>query len=87
MQRIREGLKTRFRSLVTQRTGFDRKWPSTLIWRPRPSSSPVAVQIPERLRFSSRLAILLVGFFMLIVTFVPGLKPSPSRANSRLYPL
>jgi multidrug efflux pump subunit AcrA (membrane-fusion protein) len=30
-----------------------------------------AVQIPERLRFSSRLAILLVGLFVLVIAFVP----------------
>ena len=70
MQRIREGLKTRFRSLVTQRTGLDEMAVDDLATSTKLQSWE-AVQIPERLRFSSRLAILLVGFFMLIVTFVP----------------
>ncbi|MBS0171090.1 MAG: biotin/lipoyl-binding protein [Nitrospira sp.] len=70
MQRIREGLKTRFRSLVTQRTGLDEMAVDDLAISTKLQSWE-AVQIPERLRFSSRLAILLVGFFMLIVAFVP----------------
>ena len=70
MQRIREGLKTRFRSLVTQRTGLDEMAVDDLATSTKLQSWE-AVQIPERLRFSSRLAILLVGFFMLIVAFVP----------------
>ena len=70
MQRIREGLKSRIRSLVTQRTGLDEMAVDDLAISTQ-LQSWVAVQIPERLRFSSRLAILLVGFFILIVAFVP----------------
>ncbi len=70
VQRIREGLKTRLRSLVTQQTGLDE-----LAIDDFAASTKLhaweAVQIPERLRFSSRLAVLLVGFFILIVAFVP----------------
>ena len=70
VQRIREGLKTRLRSLVTQRTGLDEMAVDDLATSTKLRSWE-AVQIPERLRFSSRLAILLVGLFMLIVAFVP----------------
>ncbi|HNV33577.1 MAG TPA: biotin/lipoyl-binding protein, partial [Nitrospira sp.] len=70
MQRIREGLKSRIRSLVTQRTGLDEMAVDDLATSTQLQSWE-AVQIPERLRFSSRLAILLVGFFILIVAFVP----------------
>ena len=70
VQRIREGLKSRIRSLVTQRTGLDEMAVDDLATSTQLQSWE-AVQIPERLRFSSRLAILLVGFFILIVAFVP----------------
>ena len=70
MQRIREGLKSRLRSLVTQRTGLDEMAVDDLATSTKLQSWE-AVQIPERLRFSSRLAILLVVFFILIVAFVP----------------
>ena len=60
MQRIREGLKSRIRSLVTQRTGLDEMAVDDLAISTQ-LQSWVAVQIPERLRFSSRLAILLAG--------------------------
>lgn len=70
MQRIREGLKTRLRSIVTQRTGLDEMAVDELAISTKLRSWE-AVQIPERLRFSSRLALLLVGFFMFIVAFVP----------------
>jgi hypothetical protein len=70
VQRIREGLKSRLRSLVTQRTGLDEMAVDDLAISTQ-LQSWVAVQIPERLRFSSRLAILLVVFFILIVAFVP----------------
>ena len=63
MQRIREGLKTRIRSFVTQRTGLDEMAVDDLATSTKLLSWE-AVQIPERLRFSSRLAILLVGLFM-----------------------
>ena len=65
MERIREGLKTRIQSLVTQRTGLDEMAVDDLATSTKLLSWE-AVQIPERLRFSSRLAILLVGLFMLI---------------------
>ena len=70
MERIREGLKTRIQSLVTQRTGLDEMAVDDLATSTKLLSWE-AVQIPERLRFSSRLAILLVGLFMLIIAFVP----------------
>ena len=70
MQRIREGLKSRIHSLVTQRTGLDEMAVDELATSTKLLSWE-AVQIPERLRFSSRLAILLVGLFMLIIAFVP----------------
>jgi multidrug efflux pump subunit AcrA (membrane-fusion protein) len=70
VERIREGLKTRIHSLVTQRTGLDEMAVDDLATSTKLLSWE-AVQIPERLRFSSRLAILLVGLFMLIIAFVP----------------
>ena len=48
VQRIREGLKTRFRSLVTRRTGLDEMAVDDLATSTKLQSWE-AVQIPERL--------------------------------------
>ena len=70
MQRIREGLKSRLRSLVTQRTGLDEMAVDDLA-TPTKLQSLEAVQLPARPRVLSRLALLPCGFFLLIVAFVP----------------
>ncbi|MFO0733904.1 MAG: biotin/lipoyl-binding protein [Nitrospiraceae bacterium] len=70
MQRIREGLKANIRSLVNRHTGLDEIAVDDLATSTKLQSWE-AVQIPERLRFSSRLAIKLVALFILIVAFVP----------------
>jgi multidrug efflux pump subunit AcrA (membrane-fusion protein) len=70
VQRIREGLKANIRSLVNRQSGLDEIAVDDLATSTKLQSWE-AVQIPERLRFSSRLAIKLVALFILIVAFVP----------------
>lgn len=64
------GLKNRVRSLVTQETGLDEIAVDDLATS-RKLQSWEAVQIPERLRFSSRLAIKLIALFILAIAFIP----------------
>jgi hypothetical protein len=81
VQRIREGLKANIRSLVNRQSGLDEIAVDDLATSTKLQSWE-AVQIPERLRFSSRLAIKLVALFILIVASFPGPKRSRSPANS-----
>ncbi len=64
------GLKNRVRSLVNQQTGLDEIAVDDLATS-RKLQSWEAVQIPERLRFSSRLAIKLIALFILAIAFIP----------------
>lgn len=68
--RLGLGLKNKVRSLVRQETGLDEISVDNLATSAKLQSWE-AVQIPERLKFSSRLAIKLVGLFLLIIAFVP----------------
>lgn len=70
MQRIRDSLKGRVKSLVEQPTGLDDIEVDNLATSAELQSWE-AVQIPERLRFSARLAIKLVLLFTLVIAFVP----------------
>ncbi|MGH7205239.1 MAG: HlyD family secretion protein [Nitrospiraceae bacterium] len=70
MQRIRDSLKGRVKSLVEQPTGLDDIQVDNLATSAELQSWE-AVQIPERLRFSARLAIKLVLLFTLVIAFVP----------------
>ncbi len=70
MQRLGAGLKTKLRSLVNQPSGLDEIVIDDLATSSKLQSWE-AVQIPDRLKFSSRLAVKLVVFFALIVAFVP----------------
>lgn len=70
MQRIRDSLKGRVKSLVEQPTGLDDIQVDNLATSAELQSWE-AVQIPERLRFSARLAIKLVLLFALVIAFVP----------------
>ena len=70
MQRFGDGLKTKVRSLISRPSGLDEIAVDDLATTTKLQSWE-AVQIPERLRFSSRLAILLVGLFVLVIAFVP----------------
>jgi multidrug efflux pump subunit AcrA (membrane-fusion protein) len=70
MQRLGEGLKARVQSFVNRPTGLDEITVDDLATSSKLQSWE-AVQIPERLKFSSRLAIKLVLLFTLIIAFVP----------------
>jgi len=68
--RLTEGLRNKVRSLVKQDTGLDQIAIDDLATSNKLQAWE-AVDIPERLRFSSRLAIKLVLLFILIIAFVP----------------
>lgn len=70
MARLGLGLKNKVRSLVQQESGLDEISVDDLATSSKLRSWE-AVQIPERLKFSSRLAIKLVVLFLLIIAFVP----------------
>ncbi len=70
MQRIRTSLKGRLKSLVEQPTGLDEIDVDNLATSAELQSWE-AVQIPDRLRFSARLAIKLLLLFALVIAFVP----------------
>ncbi|MCE9536195.1 MAG: biotin/lipoyl-binding protein [Nitrospirae bacterium] len=70
MARFTQDLRSKVRSLVRRDTGLDEIAIDELATS-RKLQSWEAVQIPERLRFSSRLAIKLVLLFLLIIAFVP----------------
>ncbi len=70
MQRFGDGLKTKVRSLISRPSGLDEIAVDDLATTTKLQSWE-AVQIPERLRFSSRLAIKLVVLFILVIAFVP----------------
>lgn len=70
MPRFGDGLKTKVRSLVSRPSGLDEIAVDDLATTTKLQSWE-AVQIPERLRFSSRLAIKLVVLFILVIAFVP----------------
>ncbi|GIW54316.1 MAG: hemolysin secretion protein D [Nitrospiraceae bacterium] len=70
MQRLGEGLKAKVRSFVNRPTGLDEITVDDLATSSKLQSWE-AVQIPERLKFSSRLAVKLVLLFTLIIAFVP----------------
>jgi multidrug efflux pump subunit AcrA (membrane-fusion protein) len=68
--RLDLGLKNKVRSLVQQQSGLDEIAVDNLATSAKLQSWE-AVQIPERLKFSSRLAIKLVVLFLLVIAFVP----------------
>jgi multidrug efflux pump subunit AcrA (membrane-fusion protein) len=68
--RLDFGLKSKVRSLVRQESGLEEISVDNLAMSAKLQSWE-AVQIPERLKFSSRLAIKLVVLFLLIIAFVP----------------
>ena len=70
MQRIRTSLKGKVKSLVEQPTGLDEIDVDKLATSAELQSWE-AVQIPDRLRFSARLAIKLLLLFALVIAFVP----------------
>ncbi len=70
MPRLGEGLKAKLESVINQPTGLDEIIVDDLATSSKLQSWE-AVQIPERLKFSSRLAIKLVLLFTLIIAFVP----------------
>lgn len=70
MARLDLGLKKKVRSLVQRESGLDEISVDNLATSAKLQSWE-AVQIPERLKFSSRLAIKLVVLFLLIIAFVP----------------
>ena len=70
MARLDFGLKSKVRSLVRQESGLEEISVDNLAISAKLQSWE-AVQIPERLKFSSRLAIKLVVLFLLIIAFVP----------------
>jgi len=70
VQRIRTSLKGRLKSLVEQPTGLDEIDVDNLATSAELQSWE-AVQIPDRLRFSARLAIKLLLLFALVIAFVP----------------
>jgi multidrug efflux pump subunit AcrA (membrane-fusion protein) len=70
MQRLGEGLKAKVQSFVNRPTGLDEISVDDLATSSKLQSWE-AIQIPERLKFSSRLAIKLVLLFTLIIAFVP----------------
>lgn len=70
MARLTEGLRNKVRSLIKHDTGLDQIAVDDLATSNKLQAWE-AVEIPERLRFSSRLAIKLVLLFILIIAFVP----------------
>ena len=70
MARFTQSLGNRVRSLVRRDTGLNEIAIDDLATSAKLQSWE-AVQIPERLRFSSRLAITLVLLFLLVIAFVP----------------
>ena len=70
MARLTEGLRNKVRSLINQDTGLDQIAVDDLATSNKLQAWE-AVEIPECLRFSSRLAIKLVLLFILIIAFVP----------------
>ncbi len=70
MQRLGEGLKSKVQSILNEPTGLDEITVDDLATSSKLQSWE-AVQIPERLRFSSRLAVKLVLLFTLLIAFVP----------------
>ncbi len=70
MQRVGNDLKSKFKALITQPTGLDEIAVDDLATSSKLQSWE-AVQIPDRLRFSSRLALKLVFLFVLVIAFVP----------------
>lgn len=70
MARLDLGIRDKVRSLVRQRSGLDEISVDDLATSAKLQSWE-AVQIPERLKFSSKLAIKLILLFLLIVAFVP----------------
>jgi multidrug efflux pump subunit AcrA (membrane-fusion protein) len=68
--RLGLGLKNKVRSLIRRESGLDEISVDNLATSAKLQSWE-AVQIPERLKFSSRLAIKLVVLFLLIIAFVP----------------
>src|SRR5574341_297855 len=72
--RLTEGLRNKVRSLVKQDTGLEEIAVDDLATSNKLQAWE-AVEIPERLRFSSRLAIKLALLFLLIISFVPWTQP------------
>lgn len=70
MARLGSGLKSKVRSLIARDSGLSEISIDDLATSSKLQSWE-AVQIPERLKFSSRLAIKLVILFLLIIAFVP----------------
>ncbi len=70
MARLGSGLKNKVRSLIARDSGLSEISIDDLATSSKLQSWE-AVQIPERLKFSSRLAITLVILFLLIIAFVP----------------
>ncbi|MEK6633163.1 MAG: ABC transporter permease, partial [Nitrospirota bacterium] len=70
MARPGSGLKNKVRSLIARDSGLSEISIDALATSSKLQSWE-AVQIPERLKFSSRLAIKLVILFLLIIAFVP----------------
>lgn len=70
MARLGSGLKNKVRSLIARDSGLSEISIDDLATSSKLQSWE-AVQIPERLKFSSRLAIKLVILFLLIIAFVP----------------
>src|SRR5512145_803793 len=70
VQRFGDGLRTKVKALVNRPSGLDEIAVDDLATSTKLRSWE-AVQIPDRLRFSSRLAIKLVLLFLLIIAFVP----------------
>jgi len=68
--RITEGLKSKFHWLVDQPTGLDDLHIDDLATSNKLRSWE-AVQVPDRLRFSARLAVKLLLLFFLMIAFVP----------------
>jgi multidrug efflux pump subunit AcrA (membrane-fusion protein) len=70
MMPLRQSFKGRVRALISQPTGLDDLQVDDLATSEQLRSWE-AVQIPERLRFSARLAVKLILLFGLIIAFVP----------------
>lgn len=70
MARLDLGIRNKVRSLVRQETGLDEISVDDLATSAKLQSWE-AVEIPERLKFSSKLALKLILLFLLIVAFVP----------------
>ena len=70
MARLGSGLRNKVRSLIAKDTGLSEIAVDDLAVSSKLQSWE-AVQIPERLRFSSKLAVGLVLLFLVIIAFVP----------------